>query len=85
MLERPVQAEQFAPVVAMFRWSCVAQPLLRYVTCPWRDDACRTGVTAIPTTPLTQLPGKALAALRERGVRGLAKDVRSYIMWRTRR
>ena len=81
MLERPVPAEQFAPVVEMFRWPCVAQPLLSYVTSPWRDDAGRGGAVAPLATPLTQLPGKALAALRERGMKGLARDVRSYITW----
>jgi glycosyltransferase involved in cell wall biosynthesis len=85
MLEKPVPPEQFAQVVAMFRWSCVAEPLLHYAISPWRDDVWATSKATVLATPLAQLPVKALAALRERGLAGLTRDVRAYITWVTRR
>jgi glycosyltransferase involved in cell wall biosynthesis len=87
MLQSPIDRAQFDAVVDMFRWPRVAEPLVRYVTAPWRNGE-RNPVVAIPpvkVTPLAQLPFKAVASLRERGLRGLVSDVRSYLLWRWRR
>jgi GT2 family glycosyltransferase/glycosyltransferase involved in cell wall biosynthesis len=83
MLQSPVDRAHFAPVIEMFRWSRVAEPLVRYAAAPWRSGKPKASLVAsVPVTPVRQLPAKAIVALRERGLAGLARDIRSYLVWR---
>ncbi|HEX6386584.1 MAG TPA: glycosyltransferase [Anaerolineae bacterium] len=86
MLQSPAEPARFGSVVERFRWSCVAEPLKRYVQNPWRNsgDDRRLGPDVSlkpPVTPVRQLPQKAVDALRHRGVRGLIHEVHTYIRW----
>ena len=84
LLQNPVPAAAFEPVVAHFYWSQVAAPLRTYVRQPWRNEGGGSGIetAVVPTTaPIWQLPGKAFAALRANGIGGLKRDIANYLRW----
>jgi len=86
LLQNPVSPAAFDEVMGQFRWSEVAAPLRAYAARPWRNEGggggVETAVSLAPaTTPLRQLPGKAMAALRQRGISGLLQDVKAYWRW----
>ncbi len=87
LLRNPIDRSRFQPVVDRFRWSHVAEPLARYVAAPWQNGARRAALAAPRTsvTPAMELPRKALAIVRERGPRGLLREMRSYMLWRWQR
>jgi len=78
LLQTPLDVTRFEPVTAMFHWSRAAEPLLHYVQSPWQNDGKGTAVSH--QTP-ARLPAKVIASLRERGIRGLWHDIRSYLTW----
>lgn len=85
LLQAPVPAARFAPLVENFRWSSVARPLVKYVAEPWRNgarDVAAFSEPAVTTTPLLQLPRKAWHAVRSKGLGGLWREMRDYIAWR---
>jgi GT2 family glycosyltransferase/glycosyltransferase involved in cell wall biosynthesis len=82
MLQSPAARARFEPVVARFGWSQVVRPLAAYVAQPWHNDGSDIAAVALPhATPIRQLPAKALASLRLRGLRGLRQDVGHYLRW----
>ena len=84
MLRTPIDRSRFQPVTDSLRWSRVVAPLARYVMAPWSNGERKkaTSLTSTPITPLRWLPAKAIASVRERGPRGLMRDIRSYLEWR---
>jgi GT2 family glycosyltransferase/glycosyltransferase involved in cell wall biosynthesis len=82
LLREPIPPALFAPVVERFYWSRVVRPLKLYVKRPWRNEGGMEAAAPAPTvTPIWRLPGKAFAALRARGWRGLRQDTASYLRW----
>jgi glycosyltransferase involved in cell wall biosynthesis len=85
LLRNPVEPQRYAPLVARFHWSAVAAPLREYVRAPWTTAGGGMAGT-MPgqqsgATPLRQLPAKAFATLREKGLASLSKEVISYLRW----
>jgi hypothetical protein len=83
LLCSPIDRIRFRPVADTFRWSRVAEPLVRYVVAPWRNGERVAGAPSLtrPVTPLAQLPRKALATLSRRGPVQLLREIRSYLIW----
>jgi GT2 family glycosyltransferase/glycosyltransferase involved in cell wall biosynthesis len=85
LLQNPVAAERFERVVARFHWPEVAAPLLEYVVAPWTNEGGggEEGAGRGPrtTTPLRELPVKALTTLRQGGAGALFREVASYLRW----
>ncbi|MEM7112876.1 MAG: glycosyltransferase [Chloroflexota bacterium] len=83
LLQNPVPGDRFQPVIDKYTWETVSQPLKKYAQAPWRNGAkgevAATGATY--HTAWHQLPQKALTAVRQRGLKGLINDTRSYIRW----
>jgi hypothetical protein len=85
LLQHPLERSRFAATIEAFHWSRVAEPLMKYASAPWRNgETIAPPQPPRPVTPLWQLPVKAWDAWKTRGPRGLARDVRSYIIWRLR-
>ncbi len=87
LLQHPIERSRFQPVADIFRWSRVAEPLAHYVAAPWQNGAHRADLTAPErqVTPVVQLPRKALTIVRERGAKGLLREMRAYVTWRWQR
>lgn len=83
LLQHPVPAERFQPIIAQFTWGKVAEPLRAYVAAPWRNREQGQKTAVVSITPWRQLPIKAIHALRERGLTGLLKEIRAYLTWIT--
>jgi GT2 family glycosyltransferase/glycosyltransferase involved in cell wall biosynthesis len=86
LLSVSVDRSRFASLGEGFHWARVAEPLVRYIRSPWyngkRQDSSAPAPTPVPVTPLWQLPRKAIGSLQHRGVSGLWREVRSYVIWR---
>ncbi len=85
-------APAFAHVAERFSWQRVVEPLIEFCRHPHHapDLAFATpvapGVMITPEpTPAWKLPGKAWQALRQRGVKGLGKEILSYARWQVSR
>jgi glycosyltransferase involved in cell wall biosynthesis len=74
----------FERVVERFTWDNVVRPIVDFCRAPHLAND-RISTQQPPPTPYWQLPIKAWRILREKGVSGVVKEVRSYADWRWRK
>lgn len=95
MLEVPNLREAYRPrferVAAEYTWEKVTEPLVAWLKNPQRaaDKVAHVGTALVhqtppvSATPWWDLPGKGLHHLKKGGVKGLTREVKSYIRWKT--
>ncbi len=71
----------FETIRSQLSWNQVATPLRAYCAEPWHAADRVEGASQTSPTPLWR---RALQVSRERGVRELAQEARSYLAWRLR-
>jgi hypothetical protein len=79
---------RFEPLVAQYRWEVATRPLVEFCASPrFAPDKAylRESFRGLGPTPWWGLPGKAWAALRAGGLRGLARQAGEYRRWLGRR
>ncbi|MDX1613303.1 MAG: glycosyltransferase [Candidatus Promineifilaceae bacterium] len=85
LLQHPVGSDRFEPVKDRYHWERVAEPLKRYVRDPWTNEGggrMETAQTKVGTsTPLRQLPGKALRVVQQQGLIALGREIAAYARW----
>jgi glycosyltransferase involved in cell wall biosynthesis len=75
---------RFEPLVAQYRWEVATRPLVEFCASPrFAPDKAylRESFRGLGPTPWWGLPGKAWAALRAGGLRGLARQTGEYRRW----
>lgn len=81
---------RFEAVIPQFTWEKVAEPLIAWCHNPRRapDKTLTMESPALPTTapvaptPWWQLPTKGWYFLRREGIKGLDREIRSYVQWK---